>query len=115
MFKDLAQFLKVTFPEYEFLPYLKNVESVPHEAKAFMSLYLLRTSYDFSGKKLSTYQVLLAIRTQFSEDEVEWMEKETERVLKLLRKYFPVIRGEADYGVSDTFVYAYLKLEVRHK
>ncbi len=116
MFREVYQALKDLLQDWHVEPYLKSVENVPHDKEKFASLYLLKTDVDFQGKKTATFQLLVAKRlTSLNENELDGFESEVYGIVKKLLKELPSTNYSVEFGVSDAFLYAYIKFEVRFK
>ena len=116
MFLEVYQAVKSLLSNWRVEPYLKSVENVPHDKEKFASLYLLKTDIDFQGKKTATFQLLVAKRlTSLNESELEGFESEVYGIVRDLLKELPSTNYSVDFGVSDAFLYAYIKFEVRFK
>jgi len=115
MFGEIFREIQKLFPEYPLIPYLKSIENTPHEKPKFMSLYLLSTTCHFQGKKEGEYQLLVAHETpqKLSENDLEDFETQVYEIADKLSKNLPIVQSVIDFGVSDTYMYAYIKFTVR--
>ncbi|GAB6066017.1 hypothetical protein JCM9492_11090 [Aquifex pyrophilus] len=114
MFAEIAQKVRGLFPEATYIPYIRHIEHVPHDKDSFVSLYLLGSEVEYPKKRTTTYQVLFAKRNKGITDEVlnEFEALVYDKVEELYRSV-PAVEISVEFGVSDAFLYAYIKLRVR--
>jgi len=117
MYGEIFNTVKRLFPDTPLLPYLKNIENAPYDKDRFMSLYLIKTSVSFSGKKEAEYQLLVATKTprNVNEEDIQNFEKDVYEITEKLYKELPIVQGSVEFGLSDTYMYAYVRFTVRFK
>lgn len=115
MFAEVYAEVKRLLPDYRTFAYLRNIDNAPHNGR-FASLYLLGTDIDFHGKKTARLQLLVAHPLEsVSENTLDAFEKEVYRITRILMENLPITEFNVEFGVSDAYMYAYIKFEVRFK
>jgi len=114
MYGEVYRKIKELFPDRKLFPYLRSVENAPHEGD-FLSLYLLSASTEHPRKVEAKYQLLVARKTpsEITERDLSDFEEHVYGIAHRLSQNLPLVQCDVDFGLSDTYLYAYLRFTVR--
>ena len=114
MYKEVSKIVKEVFSEASYIPYLRRAENIPLSSQYFVSLYLISSQIEHNGKVKANYQILYGKRIKdLDEESLESFEKEVRQKVKKILQKLPCGVGEIEFGISDAYLYAYIKFSLR--